>query len=284
MSDRSEAFDHATDDRPKGFRLKAEEKAPNTQTPKHLTMMTDPIIDRSFVIPVLDFSPHSPYNIHTLLDDLGPLAGEVICIFNSVAVFESLKDHPRIDKYAYNKLNAGVSRSWNIGLNLAEGAAVFVFNADLHIGPAAVDQLAHYLFALPHAVIVGPQGSLLDFKNLTVLHYYEKGHFHEPVRTHDVSGFCFAIHRERFLAHGLGFDVRYSPCFMEEWDMGLQVIQAELACYAVPVTDFDHHWGVSTASGQAPIHYFGRPVARNDVLAANRSKFLAKWFVRKDEG
>lgn len=246
--------------------------------------MTEPTIDRSFVIPVLDFSPHSPYNIGTLLDDLAKVDGEVICIFNSQAVFEALKDHPRIDKYAYHKLNAGVSRSWNIGINLAEGKAVFILNADLHIGAAAVAQLEQFLFSLPFAVIVGPQGSLLDFKNLAVRHYYEKGTFSEPVRTHDVSGFCFAIHRERFLAHGLSFDVRYSPCFMEEWDMGVQVIQAELACYAVPVTDFDHHWGVSGAAGEAPIHYFGRRVIRNDVLRANREKFLAKWFKGRDEG
>jgi len=246
--------------------------------------MADSTIARSFVIPVLDFSPHGPYNIRTLLEDLTPVAGEVICIFNSQAVFEELKDHPRIDKWAWNKRNAGVSRSWNIGINLAEGRAVFVFNADLHIGAQAVARMEHYLFSLPGAVIVGPQGSLLDFHRLKVLHYYEKGNFTEPVRTHDISGFCFAIHRERFLAHGLTFDVRFSPCFMEEWDMGLQVIRAALACYAVPVVDFDHHWGVSVAGGEAPIHYFGRPVTRNAVLAANREKFLEKWFRGRDEG
>jgi hypothetical protein len=244
--------------------------------------MLEPTIDRSFVIPVLDFSPHSPYNIHTLLNDLADVAGEVVCIFNSEAVFKDLKDHPRIDKYAYNKLNAGVSRSWNMGLNLAEGRAVFVFNADLHIGSEAVAQLEHYLFTLPFAVIVGPQGSVLNFERLEVTHYYEKGNFDQPVRTHDVSGFCFAIHHERFIRHRLAFDARYSPCFMEEWDMGLQVIQAELACYAVPVTGFEHHWGVSGGDDAGPIAYFGRTVARNDVLAANREKFLAKWYPKRE--
>lgn len=233
---------------------------------------------RSFVVPVLDFSPHSPYNIRTLLDDLAPIDGEVICVFNSPEVFAELSAHPRIDKFCFNKLNAGVSRSWNLGLNLAEGRTVFIMNADLHVGPAAIDQLEAYLFRLPDAVIVGPQGSHLDFKNLKVLRYFEKDTFAEPVRTHDVSGFFFAIHRERFLSHRLQFDVRYSPCFMEEWDMGLQVIQAELACYAVPVVDFDHHWGVSGSRENTPINYFGRDVFRNEVLAANQRKFHVKWF------
>jgi GT2 family glycosyltransferase len=151
-------------------------------------------------------------------------------------------------------------------------------NADLHVAPPAIDRLEAYLFSLPSAVIVGPQGSHLDFKNLKVLRYFEKGTFDRPVRTHDVSGFFFAIHRERFLQHRLQFDVRYSPCFMEEWDMGLQVIQAELACYAVPVGEFDHHWGVSGASENTCITYFGREVSRSEALSRNRKSFIRKWF------
>ena len=233
---------------------------------------------RSFVIPVLDFSPHSPYNIRTLLEDLEPVAGEVICVFNTREVFEALQHHPRIDKFCFNKLNAGVSRSWSQGIDLSEGRTVFVLNADLRVAPVAFERLEAYLFGLPNAVIVGPQGSHLDFRNLKVVRYFEKGTFAEPVRTHDVSGFFFAIHRERFLGHRLQFDPRYSPCFMEEWDMGLQVIQAELSCYAVPVTEFEHEWGVSGSNENTRIRYFGRDVYRNDVLAANRKKFLEKWF------
>jgi hypothetical protein len=240
--------------------------------------MINGAISRSFVIPVLDLSPHSSYNIMTLLDDLKPIKGEVICIFNSDKVFEKLRAHPRIDKFCYNKLNAGVSRSWNMGLNLAEGRAVFMMNADLHVLPAAIEQLEAYLFHLDNAVIVGPQGSYIDFKNLRILRYFKNGNFHQPTRTHDVSGFFFCIHRERFLQHGLMFDVQYSPCFMEEWDMGMQVLKAELACYAVPVSDFEHDWGISQSKENTKINYFGRAVYRNDVLLGNRKKFLAKWF------
>ena len=127
-------------------------------------------------------------------------------------------------------------------------------------------------------MIVGPQGSYVDFKNLRVLRYFKRGNFDQPTRTHDVSGFFFCIHRERFLQHGLMFDVRYSPCFMEEWDMGMQLLQAELACYAVPVTDFEHDWGISQSKENNRINYFGREVYRNDILFKNRKKFLQKWF------
>ena len=233
---------------------------------------------RSFVIPVLDFSPHSHYNINTLLDDLKNIDGEVICIFNSGEMFEKLQSHPRIDKFCFNSLNAGVSRSWNIGINLSEADAVFMLNADLHIMPQAIEKLYDYLFSLENAVLVGPQGALVDFENLTDKKYYSKGSFQQPIRVQAVSGFLFGIHRKRFLAHHLSFDVRYSPCFMEEWDVGLQVIKAGLASYVVPVSDFEHDWGISSSKENSKICYFGRTVYRNDILLENRKKFKEKWF------
>jgi GT2 family glycosyltransferase len=240
--------------------------------------MTTSPISRSFVIPILDFSPHSTHNIRTLLDDLTNIDGEVICIFNSPEVYNELHSNERIDKFCFNNLNAGVSRSWNIGINLAEGRTVFIMNSDLHVLPSAFEELESYLFGLARAVIVGPQGSHLDFKNLCVTRYFEKGKFSDPVRTHDVSGFFFAIHRERFLKNKLMFDIEYSPCFMEEWDMGLQVIDAGLACYAVPVNGFEHHWGISQSKDNTKINYFGKELFRDDILLENRKKFLAKWF------
>jgi GT2 family glycosyltransferase len=235
---------------------------------------------RSFVIPVLDMSPHSRFNIKTLLNDLAAVEGEVICIFNSPEVFTELHTHPRIDKYCFNKLNAGVSRSWNLGINLAEGRTVFIMNADLHVRPNAVMALEQYLYQLPDAVLVGPQGSYLDMENLRVIQYFQKGTFEQPVRTHDVSGFFFAIHLERFLEKKLSFDVRYSPCFMEEWDMAMQVMKAGLCSYTVPVVDWEHEWGISGQRDNCPILYFGRTVMRNEVLADNRKKFKAKWFAK----
>jgi len=238
--------------------------------------MNDGVL-RSIVIPILDFSPHSPHNIRTLLEDLESIPGEVICIFNSREVYEELRNHKRIDKYCYNKSNAGVSRSWNIGINLAEGKAVFIMNADLHVRPAAIERLEHYLFNLDQAVIVGPQGTHINYQKLEIIRYFGAGLFHEPVRTHDVSGFLFAIHHERFRKHRLSFDVQFSPCFFEEWDMGLQVMQAGLACYAVPVTEFAHVWGVSKAGDETTINYFGREMRRPDIYLGNFKRFAAKW-------
>ncbi|MCX8069551.1 MAG: hypothetical protein N2738_03510, partial [Thermodesulfovibrionales bacterium] len=235
------------------------------------------MIKRSFVIPVLDMSPHSPYNIMTLLEDLSNIEGEVICIFNSELVYEKLKGHKRIDKYCHNNLNAGVSRSWNIGINMSESKAIFIMNADLHLSKRCVEEIEYYLFNLDKAVIVGPQGSHLDLRRLTVEKYFHKGSFDRPVKTHDVSGFLFAINADLYLTNRFNFDIRYSPCFFEEWDMGLQIMQSRLSMYAVPVVEFDHHWGMSMEKDDREIVYFGRTVKRADVMTENRNKFIPKW-------
>ena len=173
-----------------------------------------------------------------------------------------------------------MSRSWNIGINLSEGKAVFILNADLHVLPKAIEELEHYLFTLDKAVIVGPQGTHIDYKTLNIVRYFEKGTFDAPVQTHDVSGFFFALYIERFLLHKLMFDIQFSPCFFEEWDMGLQIMQAGLACYAVPVVDFEHHWGMSQACG-ARLNYFGKDLSRDAILIENRKKFITKWFAKQ---
>lgn len=231
----------------------------------------------SFIIPVIDFSPHSDFNILTLLDDLNGVDGEVICIFNSHEVFQRLHTHKRIDKFCYNKTNAGVSRSWNIGINMAEGDVIFIMNADLHIQVDCINQMRQYCLTLDKAVIVGPQGSHLDYRSLKVIRYFQKGRFDKPVKTHDVSGFLFAINADVYREHRFCFDVRFSPCFFEEWDMGLQIMTAGLCLYAVPVIGFEHKWGMSQAEDDRIINYFGRDVKRGDVMIKNRMNFVRKW-------
>jgi hypothetical protein len=96
------------------------------------------------------------------------------------------------------------------------------------------------------------------------------------VKVDAVSGFLFAIHLERYVKHNLLFDVQFSPCLYEEWDMGLQVIKAGLACYAVPVKDFEHHWGASHDENLS-VNYLGREVSRKEIMTKNRERFVAKW-------
>ena len=85
---------------------------------------------RSFIIPVLDYSPESEFSIRTLLEDLQNIEGNVIVIFNSTDVAEEMKDHPRIDFYSVMSHNVGVARAWNVGLNMVQTPITFIGEAE----------------------------------------------------------------------------------------------------------------------------------------------------------
>lgn len=237
--------------------------------------------ERSFIIPVLDDSPHSPWSILTLLEELEAEEGEVICIINSREMLDRLADHPRIDKYCFNSLNPGVGRSWNQGIALAEGRVLHILNADLHLERGSVRELELWLETLPRAVMVGPEGSDLRFESgsLAMARRHRAEELDGPRLVDNVSGFLMVIHRARFEEAGLSFDTRYTPCFMEEWDIGFQIARAGLGAYVVPVTGYGHEWGISHERGQR-IRWFRRSASREEVLKGNGERLKEKWFDR----
>lgn len=223
---------------------------------------------RSVVIPVLDYSPGSAYDIRTLLDDLADFDGEVICIFNSDTVFDDLRGHPRIDKFAYNKHNVGVSRAWNMGINQAEGATIHILNADLHVSVPMLSRMEQWLHSLPDALCVGVSAHWMDPLTLRETRALNTGAFAQPIEADTVSGQLFSLHSRRLHDAGITFDPRLSPYFGEEVDLALKARQNGLKIYAVPETDFDHTWGISRKD--RPIRFFGRPVQRGHCMIDNQ--------------
>jgi hypothetical protein len=231
---------------------------------------------RSFVIPVLDMSPASPFNITTLLNDLQRIEGDVIVVFNSEEMAERLHAHPRIDYSAVISHNVGVGRAWNIGLAMSQTPVTFILNADLHIEPSMIETLERSLEELPDAAIVGPQGSFFHSRQAKDLMYFDKGVLQTPTEVDAVSGFLFAVRTELFHTGMLYVDPRYTPCYFEEWDLGLQCRRHGLRSYVVPVTGYDHQWSGSIRALRT-IRYFRQEETSRDILQRNRALFLDKW-------
>jgi len=230
----------------------------------------------SFVVPVLDYSPASQYNINTLLDDLNKIKGELIVVFNNTEVANKISNHPRIDQYAILKNNVGVSRAWNIGLNISRTPYTFVLNADLKLEEGAVNTLLQNIMMLDKAAIVGPQGAFFNFETMTDFYFFKKGSFNSPIKVDAVSGFLFIVNNQLFNKHGISFDNRYTPCYREEWDVGLQVKRAGLACYIVPVNGYDHEWSGSIRSYRK-IRYYDNEETPADILERTGRDFVEKW-------
>jgi hypothetical protein len=231
---------------------------------------------RSFVIPVLDMSPASPFNITTLLNDLQRIEGDVIVVFNSVEMADRLRAHTRIDYSAVMSHNVGVGRAWNIGLAMSQSPVTFILNADLHIEPALMETLEESLETLPNAAIVGPQGGFVHFGEAKDLMYFDKGTLQTPTEVDNVSGFLFAVRTELFHTAKLQVDPRFTPCYFEEWDLGLQCRRHGLRCYVVPATGYDHEWSGSIRALRT-IRYYRQEETSRDILSRNRTLFLKKW-------
>lgn len=230
----------------------------------------------SFVVPVLDYSPASPYNITTLLADLEQVEGDVLVIFNNESVADELKGHPRITRYAVMKENIGVARAWNVGIELATTPLVFILNADLHLENEAIRVMREGLNTLDRAACVGPQGSFVDYALTRDFLFFDKGTFEAPIEVDAVSGFLFGVKRTLFGPGGLKFEDAYTPCYFEEWDLGLQIRQLGLASWIVPTSAYEHHWG-GTIGGRREIACLGRSETPQEILQRNRLLFLAKW-------
>ena len=230
----------------------------------------------SFVIPVLDYSKASPYNINTLLADLKDIDCEVIVIFNNEQLAYDLKDHPRIDHYAILKSNVGVSRAWNIGINISRTPYTFILNADVTIKHITIKIMEHYLDTLQDAAIIGPQGAFVDYENNKDYYFFQKASFDRPIEVDAVSGFLFAINNQLFSDHGLAFDNRYTPCYFEEWDIGLQIKKAGLKAYIVPTDGYDHQWSGSIKTYRE-IKFYDQSISPSNIQIANAEKFRVKW-------
>ena len=234
---------------------------------------------RSFIIPVIDFSPASKYNIKTLLEDLKNIEGEVIVIFNSPEVAGELMHHSRIDHFAIMKKNIGVARAWNIGLDISRTEISFVLNSDLKIQEEAVNKLEWNLLNLHKAAIVGVQGSFFHFESLADIQYFDKGSFQKPISVDAVSGFFFATKTELFHNKILKFENKFTPCYNEEWDLGFQVKEFGLNSYIVPTTNYLHSWSGSIRSMKT-VKYYDSENTFDEIATRNKQIFIHKWQIR----
>lgn len=233
-------------------------------------------LKRSFVIPVLDYSPASPFNINTLLKSFENIEGNVIIVFNNEEVADEIKNHPRIDYYTIMKKNVGVARAWNIGLHMSQTPVTFILNADLTITKETVDKLEEHLLQLPDAAVVGPQGSYFNFHSCKDLMYLNKGTYNSPTLVDAVSGFLFAVKTKYFHDGTLIFENKFTPCYFEEWDTGLQIKRAGLKSWAVPCTGYEHEWSGSIRALRT-IKYLDKEETAGEILDRNRKIFLEKW-------
>ena len=230
---------------------------------------------RSFVIPVLDESPDSFYGIDTLLSDLSEIDGTVIVIFNSVRMAEKYGNHPRVDLYSVMSQNIGVARAWNIGLDMSRTDITFILNADLQLTVQAVESVESTLLTSPEVAIAGPEGSFFCFEKASDYQHFRKSMVWEDITVDAVSGFFFAVRTSYFHNKVLKFENAFTPCYFEEWDLGLQIKKAGLRSVIAPIFGYQHQF--SLVKKKEPIRYFDESEEVPMIHGRNMKHYMMKW-------
>jgi tetratricopeptide (TPR) repeat protein len=233
------------------------------------------------VIPVLDMSPSTPgHNILGLLDDLTELDAEVTVIFNNTEIGLKLKDHPRINHFAILSENVGVSRAWNIGIDISRSEFTAVLNADLRLKPQVILDLVSAIESDDKVAMSGPQGCLGDLNlNGKEISKLIKGEFIEIKEVDLVMGFMFAVRTDLFHSGILKFDNHLTPAFSEEIDISRQIKKAKMKIIAVPTVDFDHGGSGSHLSNNQ-IQFYDQSEIKLDIMNRNDCYLYQKWFCR----
>ncbi len=200
---------------------------------------------------------------------------EVIVVSNNIddkKLTSLIKRHPRVDKYCFNSVNIGVSRSWNLGAQLAEGDALFFLNDDCFVGNGGIEKLYQELQKVSVG-ITGVQG--IKWGKIA-----PKEHLDDlvcPTSVDAVNGFAFMIRTNLFRELG-GFDINYSPAFFEEIDMCFKVKDAGYKIVAVPFTAIRHFQDHGVSSRHSKIYYLNKSIDSIDLTNRNQKYFVEKWY------
>ena len=238
----------------------------------------------SFIIPVLHlkrplnktrfFMPR--YTLPDVLRDLHEnvtLPHEVIVVCNGQdkGLVEFVSSHPHIDKYCLNSVNVGVARSWNMGVEMAEGEALCFVNDDVEVGKGGAEGLFEVLNRADDVGQVGPMGAL--WSGAEHLRYVGETAIEEADA---ISGFLFMLREKAFRQVG-GFDPAYSPAGFEEIDMSFALQKQGWKCLVVPGLEIKHHHHHGVSNYRSWVAYLGKEIDTEALHQRNKAYFTKKW-------
>jgi GT2 family glycosyltransferase len=198
---------------------------------------------------------------------------EVIVVINGETdkeLFNFIKNHQSVTKYALISSNAGVSRAWNIGRNLAEGDLLLFLNDDVVIEQNDLNLLKSAINDI--VVMVGPKGSV--WKNGEHVCYSDN----DDVNV--ISGFAFMIKSVVFDEIG-GVDTNFTPAGYEEIDLSFRVLKSGYLLKTVPESKFTTNPVHGISAKNTDINYFNKKINTKVLHERNTKYFEAKWGIVK---
>lgn len=219
------------------------------------------------------------YSLMEVLNDIHQnvrIPHEVIVVCNGQQrdLIDFVTQSPHIDRYCINSVNVGVARSWNMGAEMAEGAALCFVNDDVEVGQGGLETLHKVLMSDVSIAQVGPVGA--NWKGAEHDHFVGE-QFEADADA--IAGFLFMIRADAFRKVG-GFDPFYSPAGFEEIDMSFQLRALGLRCVVVPGLDIKHHHHHGVSSYRSEVAYLGKTIDTESLHRRNKEYFQRKWLTK----
>lgn len=195
----------------------------------------------------------------------------VVCNGQDPVLINYVSTHPDIDRYSINSENVGVSRSWNMGAQLANTEVLCYLNDDVSLGVDALETLYELLMSSTNIGQVGPEG--VFWKNGKLEGFVKST---QPANADAILGYCFMMRASTFYKVG-GFDIAYSPAGCEDIDMSYKIRSEGFKCVVdsnVKIKHFHHH-GVSAQ--KVDITYLGETIDTEALHLRNIKYLKDKW-------
>ncbi len=177
----------------------------------------------------------------------------------------------KVDKSCINNLNAGVSRAWNMGRQLAEGQFLLFINDDVIFNEESLQKMMEVMDNEPDVAIVGPKGAI--WKNGQHVAFVGEA---QAEYADAIAGFCFLVRASVFDKIG-GFDLNYSSAGMEEIDFCYAVKKQGHKLKVLPnleiITEPRH--GISAR--KEIIRYLFSEIDTETLDVKNKNYFRKKW-------
>jgi len=235
----------------------------------------------SIILPLWGSPPDVRRQVEAAADSISsttttPYEVIVVCNTRDESLERFVEGRRDIARWCVCSQNAGVSRGWNIGAQLAEGDYLCFMNQDVTVGPACLDRLVAVLDSDPQIGIAGPEGSTWEVSERTAQHVAHcKPASNEFVDCDVVSGFLFLIRSEVYDLIG-GFDRHFTPCWYEDIDASFRVRDYGYRSVAVGGLTYQHPWGVSAGDVWKSVTFLGHEERLRSVRERNLSRFINK--------
>jgi len=239
---------------------------------------------------------HSSNNIYTVIDLIESFPHDeinAILVANGCKTTQTMqnrtKNLPNVKVLELSE-NIGVPAAWNVGIDFIDCDYLVVINDDVWTNRFCIDRLIHALRDQKNFSVSGVEGVICEkldeqgfpipktkIKKTNNHRIFKLRKKEQAIMASNVSGFLFVISVDFIKKTKFRFDTRFSPAFMEEYDLAFH--SRDNGYKTVIITGleshYDHTFGISAKPSM--IKFLSGSISSDALSKRNKRLFIEKW-------